>query len=135
LMAEADHERLVRLGDRSGVEVRRVLPDLRREVARADCVVGMAGYNTVCDVLSYRRPAVLVPRPEPSLEQTLRADWLEEWKAVEVVRARELSAERISGAIQRALSRTEPPSPPVSLDGLRRALDVFDATLEEARAA
>jgi len=135
LMGDADHGRLVRLGDRSGVEVHRVLPGLRRQVARADCVVGMAGYNTVCDVLSYRRPAVLVPRPEPSLEQTLRADRLEEWKAVEVVRARELSGEKIAGAIQRALSRDEVPQPPVSLDGLRRALDVLDATLAQARAA
>ncbi len=135
LMSDADHERLVRLGDRSGVEVRRVLPDLRRQLARADCVVGMAGYNTVCDVLSYRRPAVLVPRPEPSLEQTLRADRLEEWKAVEVVRARELSGEKITGAIQRALSRGEVPQPPVSLDGLRRALDVLDVTLAQASAA
>ena len=68
LMAEADHERLVRLGERFGVEVARVVPELRRKVAQADCVVAMAGYNTLCDVLSYRRRAVLVPRPGPSLE-------------------------------------------------------------------
>ena len=135
LMGDAEHQRLVRLGDRFGVEVRRVLPELRREVARADCVVGMAGYNTVCDVLSYRRPAVLVPRPGPSLEQTLRADRLEDWKAVEVVRARELSGEKITGAIQRALSRHTVPQPPVSLEGLGRALDVLDIALEQARAA
>jgi predicted glycosyltransferase len=95
----------------------------------------MAGYNTVCDVLSYRRPAVLVPRPGPSLEQSLRADRLEEWQAAEVVRARELSGDSIAAAIRRALSRPELPPPPVSLDGLRRALDVFDTTLEQAEAA
>ena len=76
-----------------------------------------------------------MPRSEPSLEQTLRADRLEEWKAVEVVRARELSGEKISGAIQRALSRGEVPPPPVSLDGLRRALDVLDVALAQAKAA
>jgi predicted glycosyltransferase/ABC-type cobalamin/Fe3+-siderophores transport system ATPase subunit len=135
LLSDADHERLVRLGNRFGVEVRHVLPDLRRQVARADCVVGMAGYNTVCDVLSYRRPAVLVPRPGPSLEQTLRADRLEEWNVAEVIRARALSGEAVARAIQRALSRSEPPPAPVRLDGLEGALDVFDKTLEEAKAA
>ena len=135
LMADADHDRLVRLGDHFGVEVLRVVPELRREVARADCVVGMAGYNTVCDVLSYRRPAVLVPRPGPSQEQSMRADRLEAWRAVEVVRASELSGPAIASAIQTALSRGDPPAPPVSLDGLSRALDVLDAALEQSRAA
>src|SRR5262249_26898949 len=74
LMAADDPARLVRLGARFGVEVRRVVPELRNEVAEADCIVAMAGYNTVCDVLSYGRPAVLVPRSGPSQEQALRAD-------------------------------------------------------------
>ena len=135
LMAEADHDRLVRLGDHFGVEVLRVLPELRRELARADCVVGMAGYNTVCDVLSYRRPAVLVPRPGPSQEQSMRADRLQAWRSAEVVRASDLSGPALARAIQTALSRGEPSTPPVSLDGLDHALDVLDVALEQSRAA
>jgi ATP-binding cassette, subfamily B, bacterial len=135
LMADTEHERLVRLGERFGVEVRRVVPELRFELAGADCVVGMAGYNTVCDVLSYRRPAVLVPRPGPSQEQSLRADLLEAWQAVEIVRSSELSGPAIAAAIQRALSRGEPPTPPVPLDGVGNTLDVLDVALEQARAA
>ena len=135
LMADADHDRLVRLGNRFGVEVRRVVPELRRELAGADCVVGMAGYNTVCDVLSYRRPAVLVPRPGPSLEQSLRADRLQTWQAAEVIRASALSGPTIAGAIETALLRGKPSTPPVSLEGLTRALDILDTALEQARAA
>jgi predicted glycosyltransferase len=135
LMSRTEHERLVRHGDRLGVEVCRVIPELRRTIARADCVVAMAGYNTVCDLLSFRRPAVLVPRPGPSLEQTLRTDRLEEWKTVEVVRATELSGERIASAIDSSLSHSRPELPGIPLDGLRRALDVFDASLEQAKAA
>ena len=135
LMADADHDRLVRLGNRFGVEVRRVVPELRRELAGADCVVGMAGYNTVCDVLSYRRPAVLVPRPGPSLEQSLRADRLQTWQVAEVIRASALSGPTIAGAIETALSRGKPSTPPVSLEGLTRALDILDTALEQTRAA
>jgi len=135
LMADPDHERLVRLGDRFGVEVRRVVPELRSEVAKADCIVAMAGYNTVCDVLSYGRPAVLVPRSGPSLEQTLRADRLQSWNAAEVIRPSELSSRTMANAIRSVISRGEPATPPVSLDGLQNALDVFDTALAQARAA
>jgi ATP-binding cassette, subfamily B, bacterial len=135
LMADADHGRLVRLGARFGVEVRRVVPDLRLEIAEADCIVAMAGYNTVCDVLSYRRPAVLVPRPGPSQEQSLRADRLQAWNAAEVVRPSELSSREMTNAIRAVLSRGRPAIPPVSLNGVRNTLDVLDAALEQARAA
>lgn len=135
LMADDDHDRLVRLGARFGVEVRRVVPGLRQEVAAADCIVAMAGYNTVCDVLSYRRPAVLVPRPGPSQEQSLRADRLQAWNAAEVIRPPELSSREMANAIRSVLSRGEPAAPPVSLDGVRNTLDVLDTALEQARAA
>jgi ATP-binding cassette subfamily B protein len=135
LMADEEHERLVRLGARFGVDVRRVVPELRGEVARADCIVAMAGYNTACDVLSYRRHAVLVPRSGPSQEQSLRADRLESWNTAEVVRAPELSSREIANAIRSAISRGEPPVSPVSLDGIRNTLDVLDTALAQARAA
>src|SRR5262249_52495438 len=135
LMADEDHDRLVRLGARFGVEVRRVVPELRLEIAQADCIVAMAGYNTVCDALSYTRPAVLVPRPGPSQEQSLRADRLEAWNAAEVVRPSELSSREIANAIRTVFSRGEPPATPIPLDGIRNTLDVLDTALEQARAA
>jgi ATP-binding cassette subfamily B protein len=135
LMADAEHDRLVRLGARFGVEVRRVVPELRLEIAHADCIVAMAGYNTVCDVLSYRRPGVLVPRPGPSQEQSMRADRLRTWNAAEVVRPSELSSREMANSIRTVLSRGEPPTPPVSLDGVRNTLDILDTALEQARAA
>jgi predicted glycosyltransferase len=78
LMPAADLERLRTLGKRAGARVRRFIDDLPRTLARARVVVGMAGYNTVCDVLSYRRPALIVPRLGPSQEQPLRARILAE---------------------------------------------------------
>ena len=42
-------------------------------VAAADVVVSMAGHNTVSEILSFGRPAVLVPRVAPPREQTIRA--------------------------------------------------------------
>jgi len=40
---------------------------------RAAGVVAMGGYNTFCEVLSLDKPALLIPRSTPRMEQTLRA--------------------------------------------------------------
>jgi predicted glycosyltransferase len=41
---------------------------------RAIGVVAMGGYNTFCEILSFGKPALLVPRTTPRLEQYLRAE-------------------------------------------------------------
>ncbi|WP_243438397.1 glycosyltransferase family protein [Fundidesulfovibrio soli] len=40
----------------------------------ADVVVSMGGYNTTCEILSLRKPSLVVPREEPRLEQRIRAE-------------------------------------------------------------
>lgn len=42
-------------------------------VKRAVAVVGMGGYNTFCEILSFDKRALIVPRTEPRLEQFIRA--------------------------------------------------------------
>ena len=125
LMTDDDHARLAALAERDGIVVRRVVPELRNALAHADCVVSMAGYNTVCDILSYKRRSVLVPRAGPSKEQSLRAERLREWGVAEVVRPEELHENGLADAITNALRRSSSPVP-VPLAGLERALDVFD---------
>lgn len=39
----------------------------------ADLVVSMGGYNTVCEILSVGKPAIIIPRTEPVSEQLIRA--------------------------------------------------------------
>ncbi|MFC6688180.1 glycosyltransferase family protein [Jhaorihella thermophila] len=46
--------------------------------AGAAGVVCMGGYNTFCEVLSFDKPAVIVPRTTPRLEQWIRASRAEE---------------------------------------------------------
>lgn len=40
---------------------------------RATAVVAMGGYNTFCELLSFDKPALIVPRTRPRLEQFIRA--------------------------------------------------------------
>jgi predicted glycosyltransferase len=48
--------------------------DLMSYMQAADVIVSMAGYNTVCEILSTEKPAVILPRYQPSQEQLIRAE-------------------------------------------------------------
>jgi len=126
LMPYADHVRLVRLGQACGVSVERFVPELRAHAALADCVIAMPGYNTVCDILSHGLRAVIVPRTGPSREQSLRATRLQEWGLARVVAREQLDGAGLALAVREALAADAPPAAPVPLDGIERALDVFD---------
>ncbi len=42
------------------------LVEADRYIAKADRVVSMAGYNTVASILSFQKPALVVPRMAPA---------------------------------------------------------------------
>ena len=43
-------------------------------IASSKAVVAMGGYNTFCEILSFDKPALIVPRTTPREEQLLRAE-------------------------------------------------------------
>ncbi len=45
---------------------------------RAAGIIAMGGYNTFCEILSFNRPALIVPRTVPRREQALRAERAEQ---------------------------------------------------------
>jgi predicted glycosyltransferase len=56
-------------------KLRAITFDARLEalMARAKGVVAMGGYNTFCEILSFDKPALILPRTEPRREQYIRA--------------------------------------------------------------
>ena len=129
LMDAEEHRRLARLGEAAGVVVQRSLPNLRAHVALSDCVVGMAGYNTCCDILSFRRRSVLVPRAGRSREQEIRAERFQQWGAARLLNLDDMNSTTLALEISLALESPAPAAPPVSLDGIHMALDTFDAAI------
>jgi predicted glycosyltransferase len=126
LMADEDHAEVASLAAAHRIEVHRVIPELRNTIAEADCVVSMAGYNTVCDIMSYRRRSILVPRARPSREQSLRAQRLRARGVANVIQADELRPESLADAIENALEKPAPSAGLLPLGGIESALDVFD---------
>jgi predicted glycosyltransferase len=55
------------------VHVIRFTPVIERLMAEATAIVGMGGYNTFCEILSFDKPTLLVPRVVPRREQAIRA--------------------------------------------------------------
>jgi predicted glycosyltransferase len=96
------------------IHVTRHGQDNIRMLRRADLVISMAGYNTIAEILRYRKRAIVVPRSGPSAEQTIRTRLMGERGLFTVVHARELTAEGFAALIRRKLS--EPP--PASGSGL-----------------
>lgn len=70
-------------------------PDLVSFLHLASASVSMAGYNTVCELIAMRKPAVVVPRSYPRVEQLLRAEAFAALGLLRVLRPDALSAEAL----------------------------------------
>ncbi|MGU3536662.1 glycosyltransferase family protein [Methylobacterium sp. A54F] len=93
---------------------------------KAAGVVAMGGYNTFCEVLSFDKPALLVPRTEPRLEQRIRAVAADGLGLARVLLEEDGRAPERMAAALRALPGQAPPSR-VRLPGLLDGLDVIAA--------
>ena len=60
------------------VEVTTFEANIEALITRAAGVVAMGGYNTFCEILSFNKPALIVPRTVPRLEQLIRAEKAQE---------------------------------------------------------
>jgi len=100
---------------------------------QATGIVAMGGYNTFCEILSLDKPALIVPRSVPRLEQTIRAS-----RAVELGLVSMLDPDKgrdpakMATALSR-LSGQQPPSAnsiPGMLDGHETVADLVRQRLE-----
>ncbi len=94
-------------------------------------VVCMGGYNTFCEVLSFDRPAVIVPRTKPRLEQWIRASRAEELGLVRMID--EWRDGMTTHAMIKAI-RGLPDQPKPSEAGANGLLDGLDVVVKRARA-
>jgi predicted glycosyltransferase len=105
----------------------------RMEHLMAEClaVASMGGYNTFCEVLSFDKRALLVPRHTPRREQTIRAEAAERLGLVKMLREPEGAppADAMVAAL-RALPEQALPSrvaTPGLLDGLQKIVEICGA--------
>jgi predicted glycosyltransferase len=88
---------------------------------RASRAIAMGGYNTTCEILSFQKPALLVPRITPRQEQWIRAERLHQMGLVDVLHPDRLSAAALTTWLHQPLD-PNPVRPAVNLNGLDNLL-------------
>jgi len=93
-------------------------------IRKATLVVTMGGYNSLCEVLTWRKKAVVVPRQGPSIEQRTRARLFGDLGLVDVLDYEELTSERLAHELESLLLNEKVPDPAniPGLDGAQRAV-------------
>jgi predicted glycosyltransferase len=101
----------------------------------ADLVVSMAGYNTLSEILRFGKRVIVVPRPGPSAEQTMRARILAERGLIRIVEPDQLSARRLARVVQEELATDGPrqPNGTPRLQGVATVTDTLLGFLDPSR--
>ena len=91
-------------------------------MAHAQGVVAMGGYNTFCEILSFDKRALIVPRTQPRLEQYIRAARAQELGLVRMLIDNDARDPQVMATALRQLPQQNLPSEivvPGLLDGLQ----------------
>jgi predicted glycosyltransferase len=102
------------------IQVLDFVPDPTPLMERADRIISMGGYNTVCEELSLEKHALIVPRVNPEPEQWIRAERLHDLGLVEMLHPDELSGRALTNWIARDLGPPPDARSRIDLDGLTR---------------
>ncbi len=124
-MMPADRRRalLERFGRLPDVSFLDVMPPIERRYAEADLVVSTAGYDRVCELLSFGQRAVLVPRTHERGDELVRARRFAELGYFDLVEPDDLDSGRLIPRVLRALGCHAGAAPPVDLGGLARIVE------------
>lgn len=100
-------------------------------IRRADLVVCMGGYNTLCEVVSNGKKPLVLPRIHPRLEQAIRADRWAERGLVDVLSPKEMQPEKLAERVVELLGRGRKSfSCDLDLSGLQSVQQRFSALLD-----
>jgi predicted glycosyltransferase len=130
-MPRHKREELRKRASRCGIKVLPFHPRLEELIKAADLVISMGGYNTFCEILTQRTPALIIPRESPRLEQLIRAQCMQALGVIEYIPwtqvtpgvLREKMVSMVAGAstYKDAMSKF----PLSGLDTIRQRLDSF----------
>ncbi len=95
-------------------------------------VVAMGGYNTFCEILSFDKPALIVPRMVPRMEQYIRASRAQDLGLARMLLNDGVRDSAVMAETLRQLGELPPPStnmPPGMLAGLDNVNELADRLL------
>lgn len=138
-MSQAERARVA--ADASGrcdVSLIEFSDDMMGLIEACDLTVAMGGYNTVCELLTLRKRAILVPRVTPVQEQWIRAQHLHRLGLVRAIHPDALTPAALAQAVREELgcvNVTPQALYQLDMNGLERVREHLHALLPQARPA
>ena len=114
------------------VHIQEFTDDLMSYLAAADLVVSMGGYNTVGEILTLNKSAIVVPRIKPVEEQWIRAQRMDSLGLFHAIHPDQLTPHRLMAAVLEKLQQPDNASPPSSeldMDALPKIARLVSALL------
>lgn len=102
--------------------------NMHRRIRQARLVVCMGGYNTLCELITFRKTALVVPRVKPRLEQAIRAEQWARRGAIFSLHPSALTPDTLADRVVHLLNNgAAVADPDLDLGGLNRVADRFRA--------
>ena len=106
--------------------------DLPALIRRAERVICMGGYNTVCEILAYGKPTLVVPRVRPRQEQWIRAQRLADLGLINVLHPDHLNPAALNRWLRAELTPQPNPWTVLDLNGVSRLPELLAEVMSEA---
>jgi len=110
-------------------------PRIESLIEGAAGLVTMGGYNTFCEILSFDRPAVVLPRATPRAEQLIRARRAAQLGLVSTLEPGDAGADNLRALLENLLRSARPSAnlQPGMLDGMDTVCERVAQMLGDAR--
>lgn len=129
-MPTEEREEISRRAERTGrVEIIEFDSRIEKLIADSQGLVGMCGYNTFCEVLSFDKRALMVPRITPRMEQHVRASRAAELGLVDMLQPSEADNPSIMAKALRRLPHRPLPSE-IGYEHMMTGLDVVNERVQ-----
>ncbi len=104
-MVDSQRNHIIGLIDgRPDVVMQNFTDDMMACMDAADLVISMGGYNTVCELLTLNKPAIVVPRVEPVKEQWIRAERMANFGLLRAIHPRDMTPAYLMAAVREELA-------------------------------
>jgi predicted glycosyltransferase len=84
-MPKQERKKIFKRAKKLGIRTFHFYRNMEKLLAAADIVVSMGGYNTLCELLSFGTPSLIIPRENPRQEQLIRARILHSQRLVDYI--------------------------------------------------
>jgi predicted glycosyltransferase len=119
------------LKNRPDVIVQHFTDDMMAYMNAADLVISMGGYNTVCELLTLNKRAIVVPRVNPEQEQWLRAERMDRINLLRALHPKKLNPALLISLVVEELALSGQGQYPatIAMDGLHEVCKAINQLL------